>query len=62
MTKYQMCTRCIMDTTDPNIRFDENGVSDYYHNFHEQILPNWHTDIKGYEELMRIAERIKKRG
>ena len=62
MNNYKICSRCIMDTTDPNIRFDENGVSDYYHNFHEQILPNWHTDIKGYEELMRIAERIKKEG
>lgn len=25
-TTYRMCTRCVMDTTDPDIRFDENGV------------------------------------
>ena len=31
--KYQICTKTIMDTTDPDIVFDENGVSDYYHNF-----------------------------
>ena len=23
---YQICTRCVMDTTDPEISFDENGV------------------------------------
>jgi len=24
--KYQICTRCVMDTTDPDISFDEEGV------------------------------------
>jgi N-acetyl sugar amidotransferase len=51
-----------MDTTDPNIVFDENGISDYYHNFHSAILPNWDTGEKGYKELMHIAEKIKKEG
>ncbi|MGQ7945274.1 N-acetyl sugar amidotransferase [Flavobacterium sp. WC2509] len=60
--KYQICTKTIMDTSDPNIVFDENGESDYYHNFQNVILPNWHTDEKGYEELMREAAKIKKEG
>ncbi len=51
-----------MDTSDPNIVFDVNGVSDYYHNFQNTILPNWHTDEKGYNELMQIAAKIKKEG
>ena len=59
---YQICTKTIMDTSDPNIVFDENGISDYYHNFHETMLPNWHTDERGEQELMRIAEKIKKDG
>jgi N-acetyl sugar amidotransferase len=49
-----------MDTSDPNIIFDENGISDYYHNFQNTIVPNWHTDERGLNELMRIAEKIKK--
>lgn len=61
-TKYQMCTKTIFDTTDSNIVFDENGVSDYYHNFVNNILPNWHTDERGYKELMETAEKIKKEG
>ena len=51
-----------MDTSDPNIIFDENGISDYYHNFQNIILPNWHTDEKGYDELMQVADKIKKEG
>ena len=60
--EFQVCTKTIMDTTDPHIIFDENGVSDYYHNFHNVIVPNWHTDEKGYAELMLMAEKIKKEG
>ena len=59
---YQICTKTIMDTSDPNIIFDENGISDYYHNFHNVMLPNWHTGERGMKELMAVAEKIKKEG
>ena len=45
--KYQICTETICDTSDSNIIFDDNGRSDYYHNFKKNIEPNWHTDIRG---------------
>ena len=57
---YQICTKTIMDTTDPHIIFNEKGESDYYTNFKENIEPNWHTDERGYNELMKIADKIKK--
>jgi N-acetyl sugar amidotransferase len=60
--KYQICTKTIMDTSDPTIRFNEKGESDYYTNYIETILPNWHTDERGYKELMHHAELIKKDG
>lgn len=60
--KYQICTKTIMDTSDPGISFDENGVSDYYTNFHNNILLNWHTGERGEQELMEIAGKIKKEG
>jgi len=56
---YQICSNCIMDTSDPNITFDERGWCAYCRNYHENILPNWHTDDQGENELMRIAEKIK---
>ncbi len=60
--EYQICTKTIMDTSDPNIVFNQKGESDYYVNFINEILPNWHTDEKGYAELMNVAEKIKKEG
>ena len=56
---YQICTKTIMDTSDPNIVFNANGESDYYTNFIETILPNWHTGQKGMDELMKVADKIK---
>lgn len=59
---YQICTKTIMDTSDPNIVFNEKGESDYYVNYKQSIEPNWHTDERGYEELMIEAKKIKKEG
>ncbi len=56
---YQICTQTIMDTSDPNIIFNEKGESDYYINFVNNIQPNWITDERGLEYLMRIAQKIK---
>jgi N-acetyl sugar amidotransferase len=55
----RVCTKTVMDTTDPNIIFDENGISDYYHNYINKILPSWETGKKGMEELNKITEKIK---
>lgn len=60
--KYQICTKTVMDTTDPTIVFNEKGESDYYTNYINKILPNWHTDQRGYDELMLTAKKIKKEG
>lgn len=62
MAKYKICIKTIMDTSDPNINFDNEGISDYYHNYVNSILPNWRTDETGYSELMSIASKIKKQG
>lgn len=59
---YKICATCIMDTSDPNIRFDDKGDCDYCQNFNQNIKPNWHTDQRGHAELMSLAEKIKKDG
>ena len=53
---YQRCSRCVMDTTDPGISFDENGVCDHCINFDANVLSNWHTDERGHQELLRTVE------
>lgn len=60
--QYKICSTCIMDTTDPNISFDAQGVCDYCHNFENVISPNWHPDAEGEAELMAISEKIRKNG
>lgn len=59
---YQICTNCIMDTSDPRITFDAQGVCDYCNNFRNEIQPNWHTDTRGAAELAALSERIKAQG
>lgn len=59
---YQICSNCIMDTTDPNILFDERGWCDYCNNFQNNILPNWHTNETGYVDLIKVANKIRQEG
>ena len=60
--EYQICTNCVMDTSDPEISFDEDGVCDYCNNYYKNILPNWHTDGQGERQLEPILEKIRKEG
>jgi N-acetyl sugar amidotransferase len=59
---YAICTNCIMDTSDSNITFDGRGWCDYCNNFHQNILPNWHPDERGEQEILRVVEAIKRAG
>ncbi|WP_447743197.1 N-acetyl sugar amidotransferase [Pseudomonas laurentiana] len=62
MADYRICTRCIMDTSDPNICFDQHGVCEYCANFDSAIKPNWDTGARGESELMALAAKIKAHG
>lgn len=37
----KICSRCIMDSTDPKIKFDRDGLCDYCRNFDNKIKPHW---------------------
>lgn len=62
MRTYQICTNCVMDTSDTRIVFDENGVCDHCNDFINNVNPNWHTDERGRSELTSIITKIKKEG
>lgn len=32
--KFQVCSKTVMDTTDPDIVFDQDGISNWWHEFH----------------------------
>lgn len=60
--KYQICSNCVMDTSDSKIIFDEKGVCDHCNDFYQNVQPNWHTDQLGLDELSKTVEKIKKEG
>lgn len=59
---YQMCTKLVMDTSDPNIRFDADGVCNHYHEFQQVTLPKWNTGPEGEARLGEAVARIKAAG
>ena len=60
--KYQVCSRCVMDTTDTDIQFDEHGVCQRCREYEERILPDWKHG-KGHEaELQELIAKVKKSG
>jgi N-acetyl sugar amidotransferase len=60
--EYQVCSNCVMDTSDSKIQFDSRGYCDHCNNFYNNILPNWHPDESSAKELEEIVEQIKTEG
>lgn len=60
--RYQICTNCVMDTTDSKIVFDENGVCDHCLNFNKNIRLFWNPNQARETELEMIASKIRKSG
>ena len=61
---YQRCTRTIMDTTDPDIWFDDNGVSSHALNFDASLATMVHRAQAGERlpELQELVAQIKSAG
>jgi len=62
MKKYQICTRCVMDTTDPDIEFDENGVCNHCRKYDEIVKEKILTISERKNELEKIINKIKEEG
>lgn len=62
MTKpdnYQMCTRCVMDTTDPEITFNEKGVCNHCREAEMKLSKAWFPNDEGAKKLKAISDEIK---
>jgi N-acetyl sugar amidotransferase len=62
MRDYQQCIRCVMDTTDPEIRFDEKGICNHCTNFLKRREEVKAMKKLGAEYLDQIIHKIKKSG
>lgn len=58
-----MCTRCVMDTTDPDIVFDEHGVCNHCKTASQKLKDiSFRTDEERKIKLNEIVVQIKKAG
>lgn len=59
---YQVCARCVMDTSDPEIEFDADGVCNHCHRFRALAARSWFPDERGEAKLQAIIEQMKVAG
>ena len=59
---YQICNCCVMDTSDEDIIFDENGVCMRCNEYKNRILPEWNYGRGHEKELQELINQIKKSG
>lgn len=61
-TNNQRCTRCVMDTTDPEIVFDRDGVCNHCLEFDNHTRKRWFPNDEGASILSKLFEKIKRQG
>jgi len=60
-TTSHMCKRCILDSTIPNIHYDENGVCNFCR-MHDVLDQKYPLNEEGKKKFEMIIEGIKKNG
>ena len=60
--EYQQCVRCIMDTSDPEIRFDSEGHCNHCTAYLAKIKDITYQGEKSDKELEEAVERVKEAG
>ncbi|MFS8083532.1 MAG: N-acetyl sugar amidotransferase [Ginsengibacter sp.] len=58
----QVCRRCVMDSTDPQISFDESGICNYCKAIEALLEERWSPNDAGKKILDNLIEKIKKSG
>ena len=59
---YRICSKLVLDSSYPDVKFDEVGVSDIYNNFHNNVKKYWQTGTKGKHHLEGLVSSIKRDG
>jgi len=60
--KYRICKRCVMDTSDPEITFDENGYCNHCNDYYKNAHLHTYQGIASDKKLESIITKIKKEG
>lgn len=59
---YQQCNRCVMDISDPEITFDENGYCNHCIDYFENLSKLTYQGKSSDNQLVKIVEKIKASG
>ncbi len=59
---YQQCIRCVMDTSDTDIRFDEKGYCNHCTGYFDIIRSKTYQGQSSDEALQQLADRMKHDG
>ncbi|MCB0402468.1 MAG: N-acetyl sugar amidotransferase [Flavobacteriales bacterium] len=59
---YQICKRCVMDTSDPDIVFDDRGYCNHCEDYLSRIQAQTYIPGSSEKQLEFILERIKEKG
>ncbi len=59
---WQVCSRCVMDTTDWTITFDLNGICNHCYQFDNVTSKNWFPGDNGKKLLDNLVSKIKQEG
>lgn len=62
LKNYQQCTRCLMDTSDPEIRFNDEGHCNHCTDFFEKTAARTYQGEKSDRELDLLIRQIKAAG
>ncbi len=58
---YKICKNCVMDSSDPSIKFDENGQCSHCNSYYLKTLPSWQGLLHDKNALSKLTEDIKLR-
>ncbi len=61
-TQYQLCTRCVMDSSDPAISFNAQGICNHCREFDEVSSKGWFPNEEGDRRLAVMVDQIKAAG
>lgn len=62
MASYQICSNCVMDTSDSRIVFDAHGVCDHCNGFKTHVLPDWQPNEVGKAKFRKVVDEIRRSG
>ena len=57
---YKICSKCVMDISDKNIKFNKDGICDHCLNYQNRILPKWKSQTK-FKQFKNYQTKLRRK-